>query len=203
VTGVMRRLALLILVTVVLGVTPSASAITGNYIGVHWRRAVNPFTVEVVSSVVPHFNDPLARAARLWSESNKLDMAITPGNTSADARHHCAYITGKVHVCSSNFGSTGWVGLTQFHANGHHITSVRVLLNDPTIPRTFRNTVSCHELGHTLGLAHRWQSTSCMKQGQTAAHPDSTDYHELAKIYRHLDGMTPEQTSTTTTITLQ
>ena len=49
-----------------------------------------------------------------------------------------------------------------------------------------------HELGHTLGLAHRSQSTTCMKQGQTANHPDANDYYWLKKIYHHLDGRTAE-----------
>ncbi len=185
----MRRLALLFSVVVLLGVTPNASA---TYIGVHWRRTVNPATVTVVTSLQSRFLDPTTRAAGLWSVSDVIDMVLEPGGTGRRSRQNCAYIRGKVHICSGSYGNTGWVGLTQFKAQGHHIIAVRVRLNTHLIPRNFDTTVTCHELGHSIGLGHRSQSTSCMKQGRTSSRPDSNDYSSLDKIYAHLDGMTPE-----------
>src|SRR5436305_9855356 len=102
----MKRAVTGFLLAVMLGlVTPSASA---TYIGVHWRRTSNPFTVTVVESVQSRFLDSIARAAGLWSKSDKLDMVTTPGSTTARARRHCAFIRGSVHICNSNYGSTGW-----------------------------------------------------------------------------------------------
>jgi len=37
----------------------------------------------------------------------------------------------------------------------------------------------CHEMGHTLGLAHRAESTSCMQTPGTASRLDAYDYHLL------------------------
>jgi predicted Zn-dependent protease len=197
-----KRLALLTLVVALLGLTPTASA--NHYIGYHWRRAANPKIVDVQQSLQAAWVNPVAAAVADWNKSSVIGMAASPAPSStAAARQRCAWIRGAVHLCSGNYGNTGWVGLTNYAVSGRHIIGVRIRLNTPYIPVRYRQMVACHELGHALGLAHRAQSTSCMKQGVTREHPDQHDYGELATIYQHLDGATAETVTTTRTFSIQ
>jgi len=119
-------------------------------------------------------------------------MVIVPGDTSLHARTVCAETTRKeVHVCNADYGAVGWAGLTELTESGPHIVSIRVRINDHYVTSATERLVACHELGHSIGLGHRMQSTSCMKQGTSTPHPDSSDYAELDLIYKHLDGATP------------
>jgi hypothetical protein len=185
----MKRIAAAAIFVTLLTVAPPASA--NHYAGWHWRRTSNPFTVTLVESITSKWKAPLENAANEWSTSSKFDFAFVPGNTSATARRSCAETQARVHVCTANYGAVGWAGLTELTLNGHHIVKVRVRLNDYYVTsRGLRRLVSCHELGHTVGLAHRSESSSCMKQGMTRAHPDAHDYQEINIIYKHLDGAT-------------
>src|SRR6266581_694312 len=163
----MRRASIALVCALLLAFAPTTSAHAG-YIGWHWSRRANPFTVNVVLSTVNGYIAPVQGATTDWSKSTVLDMTFTVGNQSRTARNQCSFSTTHliVHACDFNYGPTGWAGLTEAHVNSsHHITAIRVRWNDYYVTSSFRRTVACHELGHTLGLSHRTESSSCMKQG--------------------------------------
>jgi len=184
-----RALAAVATAAIMLATAPQASANPCCSAGWHWFRRANPFTVTMLLSVTSGWQTPIAGAVADWSKSTKLNMVTTPGNSSLTARKNCAKTSGQVHVCNANYGNTGWAGLTEVTVDSrHHITQIRVRLNDATTPARYRRLVSCHEFGHSIGLAHNTRTSSCMKPGAgSRPHPDATDYAELAVIYRHLD----------------
>lgn len=197
----MRRLAVAAITAVLLSFAPQASAAPCCAQGWHWRRAHNPFVINLVLSVTNAWQPQVNSAAAEWSTSDKFDMVSTPGSTSLRARRNCAMTSGAVHVCNANYGATGWAGLTEAAVRGGHILRMRVRLNDAETPMTYRRLVSCHELGHSAGLGHNSRNSSCMKPGAgSRPHPDATDYAELDVIYRHLDGATPTTADTKTHI---
>ncbi len=198
-----RALAAAATAAIILALAPQASAAPCCSAGWHWKRSANPFVVTLLSSVQSQWVAPLTNAAAEWSQSDKFDMHIVQGSTSPATRNNCSETTGEVHVCNANYGATGWAGLTEMTLNGQHIVKMRVRLNDFYTTARFRRLVACHELGHSVGLAHRTQSTSCMKPGEgSRKHPDGTDFAEIDRIYRHLDGAAPTTTNKTSTRTI-
>jgi hypothetical protein len=65
-----------------------------------------------------------------------------------------------------------WYG--SIHLNNRYLTSSAA-----------RRKTACHELGHAVGLGHRTIGRTCMRDGfgTMYGHPDSLDYHHLAKLY--------------------
>jgi predicted Zn-dependent protease len=194
-----RLLAVAAVAAVLMSFSPQASAAPCCYEGWHWKRSHNPFTVTVLSSATNTWATPLARAAAEWSKSSKLNIRIVQGNKSSATRQACVETRGEVHFCNGNYGNTGWSGLTEATLSGQHIVRIRIRVNDANTPAHFRRLISCHELGHSLGLAHNTRPTSCMRPGAgSTPHPDATDFAELNAIYRHLDRAASRNTGTRT-----
>jgi hypothetical protein len=198
-----RALAAAATAAIILALAPQASAAPCCYAGWHWKRASNPFVVTILSSVQSKWVTPLTNAVNEWSTSDKFDMHIVQGNTSAATRSNCGQTSGEVHVCNSNYGATGWAGLTELTLNGQHIVKLRVRLNDYYTTPHFRRLIACHELGHSVGLGHRSQPSSCMMPGSgSRKHPDATDFAEIDAIYKHLDSVAAPTTTDNTTRTI-
>jgi hypothetical protein len=172
--------------------------------GYHWARTSNPFTVKLGNNVTSQaWNSSLSTASTDWSKSTVLDTAIVAGGTNPK---NCRGTTGRVEVCNSTYGNTGWLGVASISiTGGTHITKGTVKLNDtyfntPTYNTTaWRNLVTCQEIGHTFGLAHQDENFNnanlgtCMdytNDPSTNQHPNAHDYEELVTIYSHLDSTT-------------
>jgi len=174
--------------------------------GFHWARTASPFTLQLGDNVSSTWDGYLATAANDWSVSAVLDTIVATGATKAS---NCKATSGRVEVCSSKYGNTGWLGVAQVWVSGSHITKGTVKLNDTYFnTRTYntpawRNLVMCQEVGHTLGLDHQDEKfdnanlNTCMDYtndpsgtlyGQLGnEHPNQHDYDELAEIYAHVD----------------
>jgi hypothetical protein len=102
-----------------------------------------------------------------------------------------------VEVCNHRYGKTDWVGLTRIWiTSDNHITQATSKLNDTYLnnPRRFpqysnpvwRQGTLCHELGHTLGLAHQDEG-SCMDNVSNPSsedmRPNAHDHEQLEAIY--------------------
>jgi hypothetical protein len=186
--------------------TGSASA-THSWGGYHWARTGNPFTLKLGNNTSGTWSTDLTRTVSPDWKSAVLDTSVVAGGTRPKT---CRPTSGRVEVCSANYGNTGWLGVAQIWVTGGvHITQGTVKNNDYYFGSStyqFNNEaeklhVICQEVGHTLGLDH--QSTdgtslnTCMDyyhntsaSDTKSTHPNQHDYDELGIIYGHLDSTT-------------
>jgi hypothetical protein len=144
----------------------------------------------------------LNTAASDWSVSKVLDAIVVGGGARP---RNCRPTSGRVEVCNSTYGNTGWLGVAQIWATGSHITQGTVKLNDTYFNTAQYNTpawralVVCQEVGHTFGLDHQDETFTnpnlgtCMdytNDPSTNQHPNAHDYEELEIIYQHTDSIT-------------
>jgi len=193
-----------LLMTVVL---PSIARANNSWGGYHWARTSNPFTLRLGDNTSGSWTTHLATVSSDWSQSTVLDTTVIAGGTRPKT---CRPTSGRVEVCSANYGNTGWLGVAQIWISGGvHITQGTVKNNDYYFGSStykYNNEaeklhVICQEVGHTLGLDH--QSTdgsslnTCMDYYHNTSgtdtlstHPNQHDYDELGVIYGHLDSST-------------
>jgi hypothetical protein len=121
---------------------------------------------------------PVKAAAAEWAKGNPVDFRYT--TTGCPKNSQCVIIK------QSELASPT-VGVTSIATVGTDIKAVTIVL-DTTFGRTNsatkRRNVTCHELGHSLGLKHRTASSSCLvSYVTTAKYPDSTDLKNLNTMY--------------------
>ena len=199
----LRKLVFLAVAGVAVVLATSASA-NHSWNGYHWARTSNPFTLALGDNVSGLWDGMLGKASSDWSKSNVLDTTVVPGGTRPKS---CRPTSGRVVVCSSNYGNTGWLGIAQIWITGGvHITQGIVKNNDYYFGSSayqYNNTaemqhVICQEIGHTFGLDHQdtsgaslntcmdyYHNTSATDTQSTS--PNQHDYDELSTIYSHVD----------------
>lgn len=171
----------------------------------HWARTSNPFNLKLGDNVSGVWDTHLPITSSDWSASSVLDTTIVAGQTNPKP---CRAVYGKVQVCNSTYGNTGWLGVAQIWISGSHIVQGVTKLNDtyfntPTYNTpAWRNLVMCQEVGHTLGLDHQDEIFgnpnlgTCMDYTSNPSgppsneHPNAHDYAQLETIYAHLDSTT-------------
>jgi hypothetical protein len=208
-TGILVSAALL-----AVAVPAAAHHSWGNY---HWSRSGNPFTLQLGNNVSNSWKPFLDTASTDWSKSSVLDTSVVSGGTNATkgkrTPKNCVPTLGKVEVCSSKYGATGWLGIAQIWINGDHIVQGAAKMNDTYFNTATYNTpawkrvVMCQEIAHTFGLDHQDEVFdnenlgTCMDYtndpdggagGASASdltneHPNDHDYEQLETIYGHLD----------------
>lgn len=179
----------------------------------HWARTSNPFTLKLGDNVSSVWDGYLGQASSDWSASSVLDTAITTGGTNNTKGQYtpknCVPTAGRVEVCSTKYGRTGWLGLAQIWASGNHIVQGTAKMNDtyfnsaPYNTPAWRRLVMCQEIAHDFGLDHQDENFNnanlgtCMDYTANPAgppsneHPNAHDYEQLETIYYgHLDGST-------------
>src|SRR5262249_42978902 len=179
--------------------TASASA-THSWGGYHWARSSNPFALQLGDNVSGAWENMLRTAASQWSQSTVMDTTVVAGRTRA---RNCRPTSGRVEVCSSNYGNTGWLGVAQIWiTGGTHITQGTVKNNDYYFGSStyqYNNTaemqhVICQEIGHTFGLDHQSETGASLNTCMDYYHntsasdtksttPNAGDYDELLCIY--------------------
>ncbi|HSA94063.1 MAG TPA: hypothetical protein VLE48_13695 [Terriglobales bacterium] len=174
--------------------------------GYHWARTSNPFTLKLGDNVSSTWDPILATAASDWDSSSVLNTDVVAGSTKPKS---CRPASGRVEVCSSSYGNTGWLGIAQIWiTGGTHITQGITKVNDyyhsraPYNSTAWRRLVMCQEIGHTFGLDHQDENFgngnlgTCMDYTNdpdgppTNEHPNAHDYTQLENIYAHLDKTT-------------
>jgi len=176
----------------------NASHSWGNY---HWARTSNPFTLKVVDSNTPDWDDNKAKSILDWSTSTVLDLINVAGSDLQNTRKRCPMVSGQVRSCNANYGFNGWLGLASINISGSHITQGSSKMNDSYFngggyTETNRQHVMCQEIGHTLGLGHTSEDGSdqntCMDYSNDLGNPSPNqhDYDQLSTIYSHTDSTT-------------
>lgn len=207
----LRRLLLPLAASAALvGMAAGPAAATHSWGGYHWARTSNPFTLKLGDNVSNEWDAILATTSSYWAQSAVLDTTIVPGAAGTPKR--CRPTSGRVEVCNTTFGNTGWLGIASVWASGSgHITQGTVKLNDTyfNTPKyntpAWRNVVSCQEVGHTLGLNHQDEDftnadlNTCMDYSNNPVpnqYPNAHDYQMLESTYSHLDSTTTISAST-------
>lgn len=179
-----------------LSASASADHAWANY---HWARSSNPKVLALGDNVSTRWDSALRVASSDWSVSNVLNTSVVAGRTTPAA---CRSVAGRVEVCNSTYGSTGWLGVASISVNGNHITAATVRVNDTYFNTATYNTaawralVMCQEVGHAFGLDHQDENFNnanlgtCMDYTNSPGsnqHPNGHDYDQLSSIYAHLD----------------
>lgn len=212
------RLSKFMAVAALLAVGGYALVVSANHSwgGYHWARTANPFTLKLGDNVSSAWDVYLATASTDWNTNTSatttvLSTTVVPGQTNPKV---CRASSGRVEVCNSAYGNTGWLGVAQIWVSGLHIAKGTVKLNDTYFKTAPYNTpawkqfVACQEIGHIFGLDHQDVDFrnpnlgTCMDYTSdpdgTLKNPDQLsnlkpnehDYEELAIIYMHIDAFT-------------
>lgn len=153
----------------------------------------NPITPALVDNTDGIWNGHVARANADWNASPYINSGIEYGNNSS-----FSMVTGTVQVCNADYGAIGWLGLATIALNSGKIVAGSTKLNYNYFNRdrynndTWRQLVTCQEIGHDYGLGHQNEdfstnlTASCMEytsnpEGNEG--PDFHDYEELARMY--------------------
>jgi len=193
-------------------ITAYATHSWGNY---HWGRTANPFTLKLGDNVDGNWDSYLATTSADWSQSTVLDTTVVAGRARPRT---CRPTSGRVEVCNTAYGNTGWLGIAQIWTSSGHIAQGTVKVNDTYFntatynTAAWRNMVMCQEVGHTFGLAHQDENFnngnlgSCMdytNDPSTNQHPNQHDYQMLEQIYAHLDSVNTIASSTAAALPAQ
>jgi len=171
----------------------------GNY---HWARTTSSFDLQIINSTTSDWDSHVSIAIGDWSASSKLNMIEdTNGSTANKVRRRCKSVSGQVRICNHAYGENGWLGIAGISIDGQdHIVSGYTKLNDSYFSWDYYNnplwkqSVTCQELGHNVGLDHQdedFNNTAlgtCMDyQDPPTGSPDAHDYEQLDNIYAHTD----------------
>jgi hypothetical protein len=182
-----------------------ASHSWGNY---HWARTTTSFNLQVIDSTSPLWDSHLNASLSQWSQSGKLNLAITGADDSSRTRKQCRAVSGKIRVCNASYGNNGWLGLASINLDSKgHIVQGTAKMNDSydwyfVDNPSERPHVMCQEVGHLFGLGHTSEDGSsqqtCMDYSNDprSTTPNSHDYQQLDTIYGHLDSYNSYATST-------
>jgi hypothetical protein len=162
---------------VVLAVQAAPARADHSWNGYHWGGA-RPLRIDYLDSLTPGFRKQKVTGAVL-EEWELDDLAIfdrVRSDNSRTTRKTCPLATGAIRICNADYGDA-WFGHTQLLVEEGVVTGGRIRVNDHWgVNTSFRRFVLCHEVGHSLGLAHREKGSSCLNGGR---HPDS---HDLAML---------------------
>lgn len=154
---------------------------------------INPVSVPVVNNTGPSWGGHVETAVADWNASPVIEAPLEYGNNSG-----CSFVTGTIQVCSADYGSTGWLGLATIALSNGKIVAGTTKLNDAYFNQdrydtySWRQLVTCQEIGHDYGLGHQDENfstddtTSCMDYTSWPdgnEHPDFHDYYQLLAIY--------------------
>lgn len=176
----------------------------------HWASSTTPVNLNVGDNVSSAWDSYLDEAIADWNVSSVIQLNEVTGSTKPKP---CKPSPGRIEVCNSKYGNTGWLGIAQIWVSGgEHISQAIAKLNDTyfVTPKyntpAWRRLVMCQELAHDFGLDHQDENFSnpnlgsCMDYTDdpdgppSNEHPNQHDFEQLISIYSHLDATAQEST---------
>jgi hypothetical protein len=132
-------------------------------------------------------NWPVSTSTYKWNEAVRPRSYYVTSCPSSSL--HCIHVREYTNATAPS-GCAGAFGCTFVPVGaGNHFGNVRVYLNNTTVNTAYQHRkTTCHELGHALGLDHRFTNDSCMTQGASppiSRFPDAHDFNGLAALYNH------------------
>ena len=128
---------------------------------------------------------PVNASTVTWNQSSRLGVYYkTPGTCSFNCVHVEAY------AYTDQYGPSRGKTRLDWDANGHFKPgSIGIVLNTYWAANSNKDrSVTCHEIGHALGLDHQGDAaTSCMTNGPTnfPLYPNDHDWNLLFNLYNH------------------
>lgn len=201
-----HRLAVAITGAAILAAVSLAATASHSWNNYHWARTTSSFNLQVIDSVTSNWDDELNLSLSQWSQSTKLNLAVSAYDDVKNTRRQCRAVSGKIRVCNMTYGNNGWLGLASINLDSQgHITRGTAKMND-TYSSSFasqdeRRHVMCQEIGHLFGLGHTSENGSSQKtcmdyssDPQSTA-PNQHDYDQLVAQYAHTDSYNSYSTS--------
>ena len=123
---------------------------------------------------------PVSAAAQEWDRSSRVDIFRVSSCPSGN--DYCIPVQ-QINCVPGLYGQT----IAYDNGNGHWSrTGFQVNYCDNNTPSSYKRKVACDEQGHVLGLGHRSETTSCLRQGlYLQSFPDGHDFDMLGTIYNH------------------
>lgn len=206
----MKKLSSVVVAALVVASPAFAAHDWGGY---HWPSN-GGVSLQVGDAVTSAWDAYLDEAISDWNASNVLTLTEIPSSISPKT---CKGVTGRIDVCNSKYGNTGWLGIAQIWLSGGHISKGITKLNDTYYASGSYNTpawrrfVTCQEIGHDFGLGHVNETFddantgSCMdytndpdggaggvsNNDPSNEHPNAHDFQLLSSKYGHSDGAAP------------
>ena len=166
------------LLLVPIGLAAPASASHGN--GLHWIRPTSNMlrNVTVVDRTgSAGWASAIQHAIGAWNAGlNTVELVYAEGSTGG-----CALGNRRIEICLGGVSKASWSYNSYSHLTGAVITFY-------TGHSSAAKAISCHEIGHTLGLRHRTDSTSsCMtsRVSATQIRPTQHDFENVDAQHRH------------------
>ncbi|MCA1553742.1 MAG: hypothetical protein LC737_05135, partial [Chloroflexi bacterium] len=121
-------LVVAVIAAAVLGIVvfPSDASASHSWNGYHWARTSNPFTIKLGDNLSGQWKSDLGTVSSDWSKSTVLDTVVVAGLANPK---NCRPTSGRVEVCNSSYGNTGWLGVAQIWLSSGHIAQGTVKNN--------------------------------------------------------------------------
>ncbi len=200
------KLAATALLCGAIAVPTYASHSWNNY---HWAKPGAKVTVPIERNLSSEWHAHFYKAVSDWNADSNFPtvIGVVEGTGSVNPRT-CKPVGGRIEVCNSSYGRTGWLGIAQIWLSNGHISQAVTKLNDTYFNTAKYNTfdwralVICQEIGHDFGLGHQDEDfanadlplgggvQTCMDYTNVPAgngQPNDHDYEQLALIYSHAD----------------
>ncbi len=130
--------------------------------------SLNCYIDSSVSSYGSNIKSAASTGAKAWNSTQAPTVSIGATGSSSE-----------IGINMANYGSIGWNGNTVTHYSNGEILGAEIRLNASGLEDYFSDSglwqaITCHEMGHALGLGHNTSSSS------SVMHPYTTDYYNYA-----------------------